>query len=266
VIQLASHLPRWFHPALDEAPDTPRVFCFPHAGGNPRTFLAWQPLLRTPGTGATPRITVVGMPGRGHRAHEQPPTSVADLADGAAEAIAAVAGDGPICLFGHSLGALVAFEVARRLRDTPALRHLVASGCSAPSLLPSARVVRTAGLRGREFAEAVGFFGGLPPEIVAAEELHDLLLPGLRADFRLVAEYEYRPAAPLPIGVSLINGREDPHVDPAALQPWREETVEAPAYHWSPGGHFYFEERPQAVADVLRTVAASTPAHHVELI
>ncbi|WP_245601732.1 thioesterase II family protein [Hamadaea tsunoensis] len=262
---MPGHPARWFHPALDEVPPGPRVFCFPHAGGNPRTFLSWQPLLESPGDGCTPRIVVVGMPSRGHRAHELPTTSVTDLADGAAEAIARVAGEHPAYLFGHGLGAVVAFETARRLRGVPGVRHLIASGCLAPSSLPSNRTMRTAGLRGREFADAVALSGGLPPEIVAAEQLHDLLLPGLQADFRLAAEYEYRSASPLTIGLTLING-QDSGTDPAALLPWRDETVETPAYHWAPGGHFYFQQRPRAVADLLRTLTASAPAHHVELI
>jgi surfactin synthase thioesterase subunit len=163
-------------------------------------------------------------------------------------------------LFGHSLGALVAFEVARRLRDAPGLRHLVASGASAPALMPSARVVRAARLQGREFAEAVGAFGGLPPEIVAAEELHDLLLPGVQADFRLVAGYRYRPAAPLPVGVTVINGLDDDHVTPERLAGWADESATPLRRHWAPGGHFYLRDQPAAVVDILRQVTASGAA------
>ena len=187
---------------------------------------------------------------------------MAELADGAAAAIAAYA-DQPFYLFGHSLGAVVAFEVARRLRDLPTLRHLVASGCAAPALLPSPRVVEAAGLEGRAFAEAVGFFGGLLPEIVAAEELYDILLPGLQADFRMVAGYKYRPARPLTIPVTLIDGYDDPHVTDTVLGGWADETTSSVAQHWVTGGHFYFEQQPQAVTDVLNNLlrddAAESP-------
>jgi hypothetical protein len=79
--------------------------------------------------------------------------------------------------------------VARRLRGHPGLRALVASGCSAPALQPAEKVVRAATVQGREFAEIVASYGGLPPEIVADEELHHLLFPSLRADVELIAGY-----------------------------------------------------------------------------
>jgi surfactin synthase thioesterase subunit len=254
----------WFVSRGHDLAAHPRLVCFPHAGGNSRAFLDWQPALRHDA-----EVVAVTVPGRGHRADEPPPADVDQLADGAAAAIAA-AGDRPIILFGHSLGALVAFEVARRLRGLPALRHLVASGCAAPSLIPSERVVCAARLEGREFAQAIAFFGGLPPEVVAAEELHDLLLPNLMGDFRLVARYRYRPARPLAIGVSLVIGAEDPHVDADRIAPWRRECAAPPAEHWIGGGHFYFERGLDPIFDVLRPLLRDArdipPGDRVELI
>lgn len=256
----------WFLSGGADSSRVPRIFCFPYAGGNPRAFLDWQPSM-----GDDAEIVAVCMPGRGHRIAEQPPSSIADLADGAAAAISTCA-DRPIYLFGHSLGALVAFEVARRLGHLPSFRHLVASGCAAPAVLPSQRVVRAAQLEGRAFAEAVDFFGGLRPEIIADEEVRDLLLPGLQADFRLVAGYRYHVAGPLAVDVSLINGRDDPHVGITALRRWRQECRRAPDCHWVDGGHFHFEPHPHAVLDLLRslvlgdTSSAADVEQHVELI
>jgi surfactin synthase thioesterase subunit len=236
------------------------VFCFPHAGGSVRTFLDWQP-----GLGVDAQLMAVCRPGREHRA-QQPSPTIDELIDGAATAIRAFADeDGrPIYLFGHSLGALVAFEVTRRLGDLPALRHFVASGCSAPSLLPSERVLGISKLEGKAFAEAIGFFGGLPPEVIADEELQEILLPSLIADFHLAVGYHYRPGPPLAVNVSLINGQADPHVGTEQLEPWRNEVREPPVYHWVDGGHFYFEQRPEAATDLLRTLVRDD--QHVELI
>jgi surfactin synthase thioesterase subunit len=216
-------------------------------------------------------ILAVCVPGRGRRGAERPPASIAELADRAALAVAAVA-DRPTYLFGHSLGAVVAFEVARRLRDSAALHHLVASGCAAPSLLPTDYLRWAAQLDGRAFAEAMVRYEGMSPEIVEEPELQELLLADLRADCRIIAEYRYQPATPLGLRLSLINGRDDWRVRNDMLAPWRTEVTTAPDYHWRDGGHFYFADRPAAVLDLLREVieagagAPVTSGEHVEVI
>lgn len=158
----------WFVTRGGAAAHAPRVYCFAPAGEDSRAFLPWQDEL-----GDEAELVAVCPPGRAHRAREPRP-SLEEFAQGAAAAILARArdsgrgdGDGngngrPVYLFGHSLGSLVAFETARRLRDLPALRHLFVSGVSAPSLAPSQRVRELAALEGREFAEALRFFEGLP--------------------------------------------------------------------------------------------------------
>lgn len=237
-----------------------RVFCFPYAGGDPRAYLSWQP-----GLDAEAGIVAVCLPGKAHRAHEPLPPFDA-LADSAAAAIAesARADPRPIHLFGHSFGGLLAFEVARRLRDLPTLRHLVVSGISAPSLLPSRRVREMAKLEGREFPEALAFFGQFPPEAIADEDVLALLLPVLKADFDLAVGYRYRPDRPLEIGVSVIVGREDPHVGEDEVEPWHRECAAPPAHHRADGGHFYFEPDPAPVVDLLASVAGA--GRHVEVI
>jgi surfactin synthase thioesterase subunit len=245
-------MPDWL--LQGEASDSAtRVFCFPYAGGSPRLFLDWQPELA-----GDAELVAVAIQGRG-------PAIDAVIENSAAAIRAAAEGDHrPVILFGHSLGALIAFEVARRLADLPQLRHLVASGLSAPPLLPSERVRELARLEGPAFAEALGFFGGLPPEILADDDVLELLLPGVMADFRLAAGYRYRPGAPLTIAVSLINGRDDPHVGPAQLERWRDECVAAPARHWADGGHFYLRSRPEFAIELLRELIHAE--NHVELI
>jgi surfactin synthase thioesterase subunit len=245
---------RWFRSA---GSGRAQVICFPHAGGDPRTFLDWQPAL-----GADAELLVVCLPGRAYRADEPAPASVGDLADGAADALRRRL-DRPTYVFGHSLGGLVAFEVARRLRGEPLLRGLVTSGCPAPSRQPTPHVRWAAGLQGRAFAEAAGRYEGLDPRIVADEQLQELLLADLRYDVGLLAGYRYRPADPLDIGVDLVNGRDDPHVGDGALAPWRSECLTAPRFHWRDGGHFYFERDPWAVVGVLRELLA---ARHMEVI
>jgi surfactin synthase thioesterase subunit len=248
-------------PQLADAPA--QVFCFAHAGGDPVSFLRWQRQL----AGAAQLFGVIP-PGRGHRFGQPAVAGLTELAELAAAAIAALPPRRTV-LFGHSLGGLAAFEVARRLRGQTELAGLIASGCSAPSRMPSDRVVQTARLDGREFAEAVAFFGGLPPEVVAAEELHELLLPRLIADFRMVAGFRYQVEPPLHIPVYLVNGMQDPHVHGAALEDWDAETVLPVERHSTVGGHFYFDPDPGFLLELMRRAAAapSAAAHqHVELI
>jgi surfactin synthase thioesterase subunit len=253
----------WFVTSGAAAPWSTRIFCFPHAGGSPRAFLDWQA-----GLGEDAEIVAVCRPGREHRVAEPAPT-ITELIDGAAAAIAAVTErDGrPFYLFGHSLGALVAFEVCRRLRRLGGLAgpgHFVASGCSAPALLPSQRVKEIAKLTGQEFAEAIGFFGGLPAEVIADEEVRDLLLPGLIADFRMAVGYRYQPARRLDVPATIVVGRDDPHVKTPQIDPWSDEFSQSPARHWVDGGHFYFEPEPAAVLDILAALIRAD--QHVELI
>lgn len=250
----------WFLSRGGAAPWSARIFCFPHAGGSPRAFLDWQD-----GLGEDAEILGVCRPGREHRAAETAPT-IQELIDGAAAAITAVTeADGrPFYLFGHSLGALIAFEVCRRISGSATPRHFVASGCSAPSLLPSQRVREIATLTGREFAEAIGFFGGLPAEVIADQEMRDLLLPGLIADFHMAVGYQYQAGPRLSVPATLVVGRDDPHVKAAQVEPWSEEFTWPPDCHWVEGGHFYFEQRPATAVDILQALVRAD--QHVELI
>lgn len=250
----------WFIGGGDFDPQAPRIFCFPHAGGSPRTFADWQPEF-----GVRAEILGVCRPGKEHRGSEPQPT-VFEFIDGAADAIAELAGadERPFYLFGHSLGAVVAFEVCRKMAGQARLQHLIASGCSAPRLLPSERVQHIAKLEGAEFAEAVGFFGGLPAEVLADADLRELLLPGVIADFRLAAGYRYRPGQRLGVPAVVIVGRDDPHVRAAQIAPWAEEFTWPPDVHVVDGGHFYFDPQPTAVIGILHSLVEAD--QHIELI
>lgn len=223
-----------------------RIYCFVHAGGDPRTFLPWQEHL------APAEVVALCPPGRGPRAAESAPVSVEQYADEFAGLLAADA-DRPFYLFGHSFGGLVAFEVARRLTGRPGLMGLIASGCSAPRLMPTPRIVQASGLQGRDLAQAMDFFGGIPAQVLADEDLQELLLGGLRSDLRLAAAWKYRPGRHLHVPIALINGSEDAHVTDQALVGWSEvSTAGVVANRRAPGGHFYFESDPAAVVELLQ--------------
>lgn len=233
----------WFDTARAVPSGRPRTYCFAHAGGRAQAFVEWQEAVAE-----VTALVAVTPPER---------TGIDTVCDQAAELIAAQR-TGPFLLFGHSLGALIAFEVGRRLDDRPA--HLIASGCVAPSLHPTPRMVEVAGLDGQGLTDALAVYGGLRPEILADPELQEFILPDVRADFRMVAEYLYRPAPALPFGVSLVNGTDDPLVRSEDLADWSRECIGEPETYWSEGGHFYFEQHPEAVTEVIRRAAEALPA------
>lgn len=142
--------------------------------------------------------------------------------------------------------------------------HLIASGCSAPCLLPSQRVRGIARLSGREFAEAVGFFGGLSAEVIADDEMRELLLPAIMADFRMAAGYRYAAGEPLGIPATIVVGRDDPHVQAAQVEPWSGEFAGPVGQRWVDGGHFYFEPDPAPITAILSEIVRAD--QHVELI
>lgn len=224
----------------------PRTYCFAHAGGDARKFGGWQSAL----SGVTELVAVT--PTERH--------TIEDICDHAAAAIARDS-DGPCVLFGHSLGALIAFEVARRLDPGPV--HLIASGCAAPARLPTARMTRMSTMDGQRFAHAVQRYGGLHPDVLADPDLQEVMLPAVLADFVLVANYHYRPAPPLAARLSLVNGIEDATIQAEDLREWSRESVAKPELHWSAGGHFYFESHPADAVEVIRRAAGDV---HCEII
>jgi surfactin synthase thioesterase subunit len=194
------------------------------------------------------------LPGRGKRLREPPETDWPRLLAHLAPALRALA-DRPLAFFGHSLGAVLAFEVTRAWRAAtgPRPSHLFISGSRPPQVprkRPALRNVSQA-----EFLAALQEYGGTPPEVLAHAELMELIMPALRADFALAEQYRYQPEPPLEVPFTLMGGADDPRVAPAALEGWREQTRGPCRTRIFPGGHFYLEAQAQAVAaEIARTL------------
>lgn len=210
-----------------------RLFCFPYAGGGASVFRAWQ-------GHAPPEIQLcpVHLPGRGNRFTEPPRTRVEALVEQLAGEMTPYL-DVPFAFFGHSMGALVGFELARHLRDLgqPLPEHLLVSGRRAPQYPRDKRPLHD--LPEAEFQEELRGLNGTPDEILQHPELMELFAPILRADFELCETYDFREGEPLDCPVSAFGGLEDPDVSRDHLGGWRDHTRGPFRLRMFPGGHFF---------------------------
>lgn len=227
-----------------------RVFCFPHAGGSAVSYADWPGLVN----GVT--VCPVQPPGRSERFRETAHLSVESYVD----ALLSRLGHqftGRYAFFGHSVGALVAYRLTRRLRAlgaTPPV-HLFVSGRAAPHL-PYTRPP----LRDLPAAELVVYLrrmGGTPDVFLDEPALLDVFLPVLRADFTVNETYRHEPGLPLPIPLTAFGGADDLRASTEELHAWGALTGAAFAVHTYPGGHFYLEQHASSVLDVIASGARS---------
>jgi surfactin synthase thioesterase subunit len=195
-------------------------------------------------------IIGVELPGRGSRIAEPLLPDLDTLAFEAAEAIADT-GDTRFALFGHSMGALLAFEVARRLRGRggPAPRHLFVSGCRAPHCERSRRPV--AMMSTAEFISMLRDLNGTPDSVLGDPELMDLVLPVLKSDFTAVDRWNYRPDRALNIPVTAFGGRSDPHVSVDAVREWQHHTRSEFQCRLFSGDHFFIHASEGMLLDFM---------------
>ncbi|RFU39313.1 thioesterase, partial [Actinomadura logoneensis] len=197
----------------------------------------------------------VQLPGREARIGLPPFHDAEALAAALAATAAGSRGDlfrRPFALFGHSMGALAAFEFARRLRadGLPGPVHLFVSSRPAPHLPPPSPGAHL--LPDDRLLDRVRELGGTPPEVLADERLMRLVLPVLRADFAVNDGYVHRPGPPLGVPVTALGGRADADVPPAALAAWRTHTTARFRTRLFEGGHFYLRDDPEPLLRLVR--------------
>ncbi len=239
-----SLLKRWVIQPVPKPNMKLRLFAFPYAGGGASIFASWPHLLP-----ADVELCAVQMPGREGRLGECPITCWEDAIPKLAEGLMPVL-DRPFAFFGHSLGAALAFELARHLRRhlQPCPVHLFVSGRSAPHL-PHEKSP-TYNLPRAQFVRELGRWG-TPREVLIDPELLNVFLPLLRADFGLSEMHVYRPEVPLATPISAYGGEHDAHVLPAKLDRWADLTSAAFRRVLFPGGHFFLNEHRAIVVSEL---------------
>ncbi len=233
-----------------------RLFCFSYAGGG---GAAYRPFAL--GMPAAIEAVAVQLPGRENRLREAPLTSVPAIVEALLPHIAAGA-DRPFAFFGHSMGALVAFEVARALRDrglaTPA--RLFVSARRAPHLMECDPPLHP--LPDEPFiAEIDRRYGGIPAEILQHRDILELLLPTMRADMTAIETHRHVPGPALDCPIHVFGGTGDTRAQREVLAPWREHTHAPVQVQQFAGGHFYFNDpavRGQLIAELARLLAPLT--------
>ncbi|MEU2281078.1 alpha/beta fold hydrolase [Streptomyces sp. NPDC013178] len=227
----------WFPRAAGGTPPgadaVPRLVCLPHAGGTPSVYGGWQEEL---GDGVA--VVPVLLPGRGLRLREEPHTALAPLARDLAAALVEQRLAHDYVLFGHSMGALLAYEVACQLRDLGRTEplHLFVSGSRAPHLYGD-RSDHT--LPDAELHRLVRDLGGLGADHEVGAAYLARRLPVLRADLHACDTYRWRPRRPLRCPMTAFSADDDPIAPFGHVEAWRAYTTSSFLHRHLTGGHFF---------------------------
>src|SRR3989475_2452062 len=229
-----------------------RLFCFPYAGGGASLYRSWaEPLA------SVAEIWSVQLPGRENRLGEplyrSLPALIGALTDALKDELTA-----PYAFFGHSLGGLIAFELARSLRregrELPL--QLFVSGHLAPQVPQRHPPIH--GLPYAQFVQELRRYRGTPEAVLANQELLELLVPVLRADFQLFETYVYQPDEPLDCPISAFGGLSDVEVSQEDLAAWRRQTTGLFTFTLLPGNHFFIQS---AQAQLLSALGLDLSRH-----
>ncbi|MFD5514893.1 thioesterase II family protein [Streptomyces sp. NPDC127066] len=232
---------RRFTPAPDSVA---RLVCLPHAGGSASFY---HPLSKA--LAPTVDVLAVQYPGRQDRRQEPLITSLPDLADQIFAAIRHL-DDRPLALFGHSMGAVLGYEIALRLQDAglPAPVRFFASGRRAPS---SPRDERVDPGSDEEILTELLRLSGTPAALLADPEIRDIVMPPIRADYQAVMAHRYEPDRSLDCPVTVLTGDNDPRVSIDEAAAWEDHTTGPTELEVFPGGHFFLAEQSTRVTGLL---------------
>jgi len=233
---------RHFHPS---ATAVSRLICFPHAGGSASYYFPVSAAL-------SPNIEVLAVqyPGRQDRRNEKNLEDIGELADRAFEAVVPWC-KGPVALFGHSMGAIVAFEVARRLERNAgiSLLALIVSGRRGPAT----HRTETVHLRGAEgVATEMRRLSGTNAVLLDDKELTEMVLPATRSDYKAIETYRYEPGPRLSCPILALAGESDPLTTKVEIEDWAQHTNGEFALEIYAGGHFYLNDRP---AEIIKNIS-----------
>lgn len=224
---------KWYTAYPCDDPPLMRIVCFPHAGGNASGYHSWA--------GGLPgwcQVCAIQLPGRASRFTEASTTNFVELVPLLARAVGTLL-DIPVAFFGHSLGAILAFEVSRELRRTRSVmpQRLIVAGRRAPHLADT-----DAPRHDCDDADLVAYLcenEGTPAEFLANKELLKVVLPVLRADLKLLKSHQFTEEEPLSCPILVYGGTADDESACGRLRAWRCHTTARFTLEMLPGGHFF---------------------------
>lgn len=231
-----------------------RLVCFPYAGGNAAAYRTWA-------TALPPDIEVLGvqLAGRGTRFKEPLSTRLEPMLEALAPEVAKLGENAPFAFFGHSMGALIAFELTRelRLRGAPLPSHLLVSAHRAPGLPEREEPLHH--LSDAEFLTALRRYGGMPASVLEQPELMEMILPIVRADFALIEAWREIPGAPLDLPITAFCGESDATATVEEMDSWRGHTLGKFTLHTLPGDHFFLQSAEPALLDLMTRELTQAP-------
>ncbi len=215
-----------------------RLFCFPYAGAGPVVYRAWPESLH-------PQVEVASVqyPGRENRLREAPLSTLQPLLETLSGEIRPFL-DKPFAFFGHSLGGLIAFELARLMRrqQLPQPKHLFISSRRAVHLPETHKPIHY--LEDQAFTEAILIrYNGIPEVVWKDPELMSLFLPVLKADFALIETYQYYTEPAFDFPISAYGGYQDPNASQEELSAWKTHTSDRFTLEMFPGDHFFLQQQ-----------------------
>ncbi|MFN6518486.1 MAG: thioesterase II family protein [Nostoc sp. CreGUA01] len=222
-----------------------RLFCFPYAGGSSTVFRTWPNSL--------PRnveVCAVEYPGRGRQMKLEPIAQLKPLVKAIALSLIPHL-DKPFAFFGHSMGALVSFELTRLLRLEYNLKpfHLFISAHRAPQIPPTKPPIHA--LPDPELIEELRTLNGTPKAVLENPELMQIFLPVLRADFSVLETYIYTQQHPLECPISIFGGWQDKEVSQEALQAWQEQAIATVSLQMFDGDHFFIHSHQNSLLKLI---------------
>lgn len=241
----------WFH--HQPIPTSPRfrLYCFPYAGGGTAIYRGWQNLCTLEGL----QISSIRLPGREARMREAIPKTIHQLAQDFVEAFAGEqeALKLPFAFYGHSMGAMIAFEVARELRrrNLPMPASLFVAAYTPPQMERPLSAISDIMDNDLFLEELETRYNGVPTALKQSADLRALFVPILRADFIMLDHYVYQPETRLNLPIDIFVGEQDQHATYPRLMGWKDQTSQASELHLIEGGHFFINENPQPVMRIL---------------